>query len=255
VEFAGKGASGEKIGAGFSVSGTLNNFSLGYIFNKAKTCANVKVLSAPTIVTTHNREASIKVSESRPVITANLANLKNSQSIRNSVSYKDIGIELTVTPLIGTNGIIQMKIDQLIQNINGDVEIDGNKQPIITKRQAVSFLSVANGEIVVLAGLQEKESLNSKGKLWLLGYIPIIGDILFSPKTKSERTNELLIFIRPSIIANPSSEKGYLKKISENSTLEPELNSYGSSGKFLTKSDAIELPKARAKITKSRAMK
>jgi general secretion pathway protein D len=254
VKFAGKGASNEKIGAGFNVNGTLSNFSLGYVFNKAKTCDNVKVLSAPTIVTTHNREASIKVSESRPVITANLTDLKNPQSIRNSVSYKDIGIELVVTPLIGTNGIIQMKIDQLIQNINGDVEIDGNKQPIITKRQAISFLSVADGEVIVLAGLQEKESVDSGGKLWLLGYIPIIGDILFSPKAKSERTNELLIFIRPSIIANPSSEDSYLKKVSRNSALEPEINSYNSSGKFLIGSDKIETRKPKSRSTKSRAM-
>jgi general secretion pathway protein D len=254
VTFGGKGASGEKIGSGFNVNGTLNDFSLGYIFDKAKTCSNVKVLSAPTIVTTHNREASIKVSESRPVITANLTDLKNQQSIRNSVSYKDIGIELVVTPLIGTNGIIQMKIDQLIQNINGDVKIDGNKQPIITKRQAVSFLSVADGEIIVLAGLQEKETFDSNGKLWLFGYIPIIGDILFSPKTKSERTNELLIFIRPSIIANPSSEDSYLKKISQNGAIEQELKAYNSSGKFLIEDDAAKRQKPKPKRIKSRAM-
>ncbi|MDR2721036.1 MAG: hypothetical protein LBB15_01985, partial [Puniceicoccales bacterium] len=167
VNFSGQGASSNEVGGGFNFGGTLRKFSLGYVFNKAKTHGNIKVLSAPTIVTTHNREASIKVGESRPVITANFTDLTNQKSIRNTVNYKDIGIELTVTPLIGPNGVIQMKIDQLVQKISGDVAIDGNRQPIITKRQAVSFVSVQDGDTVVLAGLQEKEYYDSKGKLWL----------------------------------------------------------------------------------------
>lgn len=60
------------------------------------------------------------------MITANLTDLTNQKSIRNTVNYKDIGRELTVTPLIGPNGVIQMKIDQLVQKISGDVAIDGN---------------------------------------------------------------------------------------------------------------------------------
>lgn len=232
VNFSGQGASSNDVGGGFNFGGTLHKFSLGYVFNKAKTHGNIKVLSAPTIVTTHNREASIKVGESRPVITANLTDLTNQKSIRNTVSYKDIGIELTVTPLIGPNGIIQMKIDQLVQKISGDVAIDGNRQPVITKRQAVSFVSVQDGDTVVLAGLQEKEYYDSKGKLWLLGYLPIVGDAIFSPKTRSERTNELLIFIRPSIISNPSTEDDYARKVAADSTLNADLAAYQSSGKF-----------------------
>ncbi|MDR1255495.1 MAG: hypothetical protein LBJ94_01015 [Puniceicoccales bacterium] len=232
LAFIGQSASNSSIKSGLIFGGTLKNFSLGYVFNRAKNCENVKVLSAPTIVTTHNREASIKVGESRPVITANFTDLANQQSIRNSVSYKDIGIELTVIPLIGPNGVIQMKIDQLIQKISDSVEIDKNKQPVITKRQAVSFVSVHDGDVVVLAGLQEKECTDSKGKLWLLGHLPIVGDALFSPKARSERTNELLIFIRPSIVANPSVEGEYARKAAENSALNCELDAYCSDGKF-----------------------
>ncbi|MDR3274333.1 MAG: hypothetical protein LBS87_03330 [Puniceicoccales bacterium] len=256
INFSGSGASSNTIESGFTFGGTLHNFSLGYVFKKAKICGNVKILSAPTIVTTHNREASIKVGESRPVITANISNMTNQQSIRNSVNYKDIGIELTVTPLIGPNGVIQMEINQLIQKISGDVEIDKNKQPIITKRQAVSFVSVHDGDVVVLAGLQEKEYFDSKSKLWLLGYLPIVGDILFSPKTRTERTNELLIFIRPSIIANPSSEEEYARKVSENSALNAELASYNSDGRFATgedeRAELVALPRAKPRIRRSR---
>ncbi len=235
VGFHGSGASNNRVDNGFHVNGTLNNFSLSYVFNKAKSCDDVIVLSAPTIVTTHNREASVKVGESRPVITANFSDLQNQRSIRNNVSYKDIGIELVVTPLIGQNGIIQMKIDQLIQKINGEITVDGNKQPIISKRQAMSFVSVHDGDVVVLAGLQEKESINSRSKLWLLGSMPIIGNALFSPKIKSEQTNELIIFIRPTIIKNPSSEDEYYQKFISGEEVKNDLKSYEDNKKFLKK--------------------
>ncbi len=244
ISFSGQGASNNRVDSGFHVGGTLNNFSLSYVFNKARSCDNIAVLSAPTIVTTHNREASVKVGESRPVITANFTDLQNQRSIRNSVSYKDIGIELVVTPLIGQNGIIQMKIDQLIQKINGEITVDGNKQPIISKRQAVSFVSVHDGDVVVLAGLQEKESIDSRGKLWLFGYLPVVGNLFFSPKVKSEQTNELIIFIRPTIITNPSSQDEYYDKFLSNTSVKEEIISYEEDKKFLKqsgkKSDAIK---------------
>lgn len=237
VNFSGAGASNNRVGSAFKVNGTLNNFSLSYVFNKARANDKVAVLSAPTIVTTHNREASVKVGESRPVITANFTDVQNQKSIRNSVNYKDIGIELVVTPLIGQNGIIQMKIDQRIQKINGEVEVDGNKQPIISNRQAVSFVSVQDGGVVVLAGLQEKETIRSKGRLWLLGYIPVIGDLLFSPKTQFEQTNELIIFIRPTIITNPSSTDEYYQKFVNDPEIRDDILSYERDKKFLSRPD------------------
>lgn len=251
VKFSGDGASSTRVSKGLHVDGTLNNFSLNYIFNKARSSNNVTVLSAPTIVTTHNREASVKVGESRPIITANFTDLQNPKSIRNSVNYKDIGIELVVTPLIGQNGIIQMKIDQRIQKINGEVTVDGNSQPIISNRQAESFVSVHDGDVVVLAGLQEKEMVDSRGKLWLLGYLPVVGDLFFSPKTKFEETNELIIFIRPTIVVNPSTQDEYYQKFFTNSSVDQELESYERDKKFLKTPEELE-PKIEDKKGKKR---
>lgn len=254
VRLHGDGASNNRVQSGLHVDGTLNNFSLNYVFNKARSSDNITVLSAPTIVTTHNREASVKVGESRPIITGNLTDIQNQRSIRNSVSYKDIGIELVVTPLIGQNGIIQMKIDQVIQKINGEITVDGNKQPIISKRQAVSFVSVHDGDVVVLAGLQEKETVNSKGKLWLLGDLPIIGNLLFSPETKSMQTNELIIFIRPTIIVNPSNQDEYYQKFISNPVIQDDIASYEKDKKFLKKSSTVK-KRRRYNVYRKRVVK
>lgn len=43
VNFSGQGASSNDVGSGFNFGGTLRKFSLGYVFNKAKTHGNIKV--------------------------------------------------------------------------------------------------------------------------------------------------------------------------------------------------------------------
>ena len=46
-----------------------NYSAIGFILDAAKKNSNISVLSAPTIVTTHNKEATVSVGEERPVIT------------------------------------------------------------------------------------------------------------------------------------------------------------------------------------------
>jgi len=191
----------------FTATGSLKDFNIETVFRTAQQNSNVRVLSTPTIVTTHNQEATITVGESRPVITATQSDLGTGSSLRSNVSFRDIGIELKVKPLIGSNGIIQMEINQKVENVVRTVLIDGNEQPIIGKREATSFLSIGDGEMVVLGGLQEINTTNSKGRIALFGQIPIIGGLFGSRKTEEVR-RELVIFIRPQII--PNTEAAFL---------------------------------------------
>lgn len=111
------------------------------LFDVARQNQEIKVLSSPTIVTTHNKEAEINISQSLPIITSSMSDITSISTTRSSVSYKDIGIKLLVTPLVGSNGSMQLKIDQSVDSISGYTTIDGNQQPVISKRKATSFVS------------------------------------------------------------------------------------------------------------------
>lgn len=181
-------------------------FDMNMVFQQAQTNSNVRILSTPTIVTTHNREASIEVTSQRPIVKDSLSSDKdnstpaNNTSIRSTIEYKDIGIILKVKPLIGLNGTIQLEIDQEISTSTDNANINGILQPIISKRQAKSFVSAQDQEVIILGGLRQNEITNNKGKLFLLGDIPVLGSLLFSPKTKVQSTSELIIFIKPHIM-------------------------------------------------------
>jgi len=174
--------------------------------------SNVEFLSAPTIVTIHNKESKIEVTNKQPVISSinQAAGYTNSGTgttgvntnpfnTSSSVTYQDIGIQLTVKALVGVDNSIQMDVDQVVDDVEGAVTIDGNSQPIIGHREAKSSVNVSSDEMIVLGGLQRNRKQADRGKFGILYPIPILGS-LFGPRTNKVDRTELLVFIRPHVI-------------------------------------------------------
>jgi general secretion pathway protein D len=179
--------------------------------------SNVTILSQPNITTTHNRPGSIFVGESRPVISSYLPDSTGvgtsiGTGYRSTVSSKDIGIGLEVTPLIGADGSVQLEIEQEVNDVLGDITIDGNPQPRIGRRTTKSFVSARSGEIIVLGGLQRATQSKSTSRL---GPIPILGDLLGSRSRETTRT-DLVFFLRPTVLTNtPADNAPAMKQIGD----------------------------------------
>ena len=205
--------------AGFTVSGPGynvpqavfapgNSLDLSGTINLVTTPrkSNATILSQPNIITTHNKEGKIFVGEQRPVISSYLNDATNVGAIgtgyRSTVSSKDIGIQLSVKPLIGNDGSVQLEITQEVNDILGDITIDGNPQPRIGRRSTQSFVSVKSGEIIVLGGLQRTSKSKSTSRL---GPIPIIGD-LFGSRSRDDTRTDLVFFLRPTVLTNTPAD-------------------------------------------------
>jgi general secretion pathway protein D len=168
---------------------------------------NATILSVPNIMTTHNKDGEIFVGEQRPVISSYLNDSTTTGSTvgsgyRSTVSSKDIGISLKVKPLIGNDGSVQLEITQEVNDILGDIQIDGNPQPRIGRRSTKNFVSVRSGDIVVLGGLQRTSKSKSTSRL---GPIPIIGDLLGTRRREDTRT-DLVFFLRPTVLSNTAAD-------------------------------------------------
>lgn len=209
----------------------LNNASIGAILNTAERNSDVSILSTPTIVTTHNQEAQIEVVEQRPILTQQNTDVTNTNSITNSINYKDIGIVLTVKPLIGLNGVIQMEITQRVENVVSSQKIGDVDQPIIGKREAKSFVSVNDGELIVLGGLQENTREDSENKMFILGQLPIIGG-LFTSEVHNYVKRELIIFIKPHLIVSTAAANTDAQNIINHSETRESLTTIIETGKI-----------------------
>lgn len=193
-----------------STNPTNGNIDLSGVLqlSRIKTKGRATILSAPSITTTHNKEGIIIVSTQVPTISGFVSDLSSgtggtgttggSSAIgRTSVSEKDIGLTLSVKPLIGNDGTVQLEVKQELSEPQGTVKVDGNDQPIVSRRSTESFISARSGEIIVLGGLQRKTATRNR---YRLGPIPIIGDLLGGRSKNYERT-DLVIFLRPQVLS------------------------------------------------------
>lgn len=195
--------------SGWTVSsGVVNPLAFDAAFSDAGSRNNVKVLQAPTITTSHNKKAVVTVGSKVPYTTTTTTNGVSNQS----VNFQDINLTLTVTPLIGDDGSIQLDIDQLIQDQTGSLPVNGSDVPIVSTRQATSFVNVYDGQMIVLGGLQRRSQTNSRAKLGLIYEIPIISNLLGARTNTTSRT-ELLLFIRPHVMKPENGAAEALKTI------------------------------------------
>lgn len=209
----------------------VNEGALQAVFDVARENSNVKVLSSPTIVTTHSLLAEVNISDQYLIVKASTTSLTNTDNVRTEIDKQDVGIKLEVTPFVGNDGMIQMDIRQSVDSVARYMEIDGTQQPIISKRYARSTLSAKDGEIIVLAGLQHTEVNDTEGSVWLLGDLPLIGR-LFQPDSSLTKRRELIIFIRPTVVKSMSAEAAAGTDRIKDSYVEKEVQNFLKKGRF-----------------------
>lgn len=201
VGFDAAGLASNMVGGALSYYGLFPQVNLKTIVSAAKTDGDARVLSTPVVLTTDNTEATITVAEERPVITSSVTGT-SSTSARSTYEYKTIGIDLTVTPHINPQRFVLMEITQSADDVGGNVEIDGNSVPIISKREISATVAVQDRETIVLGGLIRKANTESATKIPLLGDIPLLG-WFFSSHTKSDDRSELVVLLTPYVLTNP----------------------------------------------------
>ena len=169
----------------------------GAILDALHTVTGVKVLSNPSLVVVNNQAATLQVGDVVPVSTGSATVLTTSNTVVNTIDYRNTGIILRVSPRINVNGNVRLDIEQEISNVSPQTAT--SLTPTVSERKVKSSISVANGQTVLLAGLiSEQQNLNRNG-IPVLDQLQGIGDA-FSHQDKKTTRTELIIFIRPQII-------------------------------------------------------
>jgi general secretion pathway protein D len=164
----------------------------------------VKVLSNPSLVVIDNQPAILQVGDQVPISTGSATVLTTSNTIVNTIDYRDTGIILRVIPRINVNGIVRLDIEQEISNVNPAAGGANTLNPTISQRRVKSSISVTSGQTVLLAGLiSERQQRGSNGIPFLDQLPQPLGDVFATSRTNEVNRTELIIFIRPQIIRDP----------------------------------------------------
>jgi general secretion pathway protein D len=206
------GSLGQGLNVGI-VQGTVNIPGIGEVVNLAflaralETKADANILSTPTIQTLDNEEAKFLVGQNIPLITGSYASTgANGGAGVNpfqTFERRDIGLQLRVRPQISEGGVVRLAIYQELSSIQNT--LTAAQGGIITnKRSFESVVLVEDGNIVVLGGLIEDRTDNSKSSVPVLGDIPVLGQ-LFRYENRGRKKTNLLVFLRPYVVRSEAT--------------------------------------------------
>ena len=142
-----------------------------------------------------NHTAAIHVGDQQPIQSS--STVTNGGNVQNSITYKDTGVKLQVTPSVNDGGLVTMDVSQSVTDV-GPVDA-ATRQRSFLERNVSSRVAVRSGESVVLGGLIRNNETTGKSGIPLLMDIPLVGN-LFSTTTNNGTRTELLVFITPRVL-------------------------------------------------------
>jgi general secretion pathway protein D len=163
--------------------------------------SKTEVLSRPRIQTSHAEAATIFSGGTTPYVTGSVSGV--GFGTQQQIQQLQIGITLQVLPLITSDGLVVLDINQTIEGEAGLVPIDGNlKVPKTVRHTAQAKVAVKDSETIILGGLIRTAKTKSKSGVPVLKDIPGLG-ALFSTTSENPTRRELMVLIRPTVLKTP----------------------------------------------------
>jgi len=154
-----------------------------------------RLVSNPRLTTLNNKKAIIDIGTTLPIpeVSRGLGG--------DLITYKEkqVSMYLEVIPRINEDDVITLIVHPRLEEIIGYTGPSDYPQPITSKREVTTQVTVRQGETAAIGGLIKESQKKTVQKLWLLGDIPLLGYLFRHMVTRKEKT-DLLIFITPKIL-------------------------------------------------------
>jgi general secretion pathway protein D len=175
-------------------AGTLD---VSLALSSLATRGSVRIVSRPVILAQNNQEARILIGSERPFVQVSRS-LPTDAAVRDQViQYRDVGTKLTITPTINEDGYVNLQVLQEVSTATAETQFGA---PVISTREASTFLFIKDGRTAVLGGLIDRQLERTKSGIPILMELPLIGG-LFGTTHNTSSNSELFLFLTPHIIA------------------------------------------------------
>jgi len=194
---------------------------------------DAQVLSSPRLMVLNNQTAILKVVEELVYFTLEVTNRdatptqQGSLAIETEIHSVPVGLVMAVTPQVSANNEVTLTVRPSISQKIGDAIDPGpqllaslqpganedvtNAVPIIRVREMESVLKLVDGQIGVLGGLMQDDARTGNRQIPGLSRLPVLGDLFFNTEEITSRKTELVIFLRPVVVRDPSIETDLIR--------------------------------------------
>lgn len=197
VEFGGFDLGGTPTLGGAAYAFAKNSLQINARLNALVTRGRAQILATPKLVTVNNREASMLIGETYPVVYYD-ARIGGTQ-----VQFVDVGVKLRLTPTVGSDGSVTAELHPEYSAIEGFV----GGYPVLANRKIDSTLRVRDNETIVIGGLLRETDSETVTKIPGLAEIPILGKI-FANRQRSHERDDIVFLLTPHVLYPQSAAPG-----------------------------------------------
>lgn len=182
--------------------------TLGSLLNALQSNNETTIITAPKILGQDGRTSTIFSGANIPFTGSFVNNTTSGATILTSnIEYRDIGLNLTITPVLGNSDIVTLDINldrsQTATDISGQSQLNFQSQTangIITSKTTMqTTVHVPDRNFLVLSGFVNNSNTKIKQGIPCLGGLPMIG-AAFSQQNDTISNQNVVIFLRPFII-------------------------------------------------------
>lgn len=186
---------------------------------------NTRVLSSPKLMALNNQTALLKVVDNVVYFEIH-AQTNTTQGVATTTFNSTprivaVGVVMGVTPQVADDRRVSLTVRPTISRVlrfkedpNPSLTVNGqrisNPVPEIQVREMESVLQVASGQTVILGGLMQDDMRFIREQVPVLGDARDVGE-LFRFRNERVAKTELVIFLKPTVVANPTLESDELR--------------------------------------------
>jgi general secretion pathway protein D len=176
--------------------------------------STTRIIQNPQVRVSDGESAKLRVGDRVPVATGSFQTTAGLGPVVNTqFQYVDVGVNIDLVPHVHPDHSVSLKLAVEVSSLNGQVNIGGVDQPVISQRRIEHEIRLQEGEVSILGGLVE-HSQNKSVTGWPgLSHLPLLR-YLFSGEDVSNTDNEVLIVVTPKLVRSRDFERESLQALS-----------------------------------------
>ena len=178
----------------FSLAGNAYNIDL--LLQALETKGAARRLANPTLVSVNGSTASFVVGGEVPIVSTDGEG-------NTTTDYREYGVKLAFSPQVLPSNTIRLNILPEVSEVDWSRRVNDN--PAFISRKVETTIELKSGSSFAIAGLLQRDSVNSVRQFPWLGNVPILGALFRSAEYQNNET-ELVVVVTPYLVNENSVE-------------------------------------------------
>jgi general secretion pathway protein D len=185
-----------------------------------------RIIQNPQIRASDGQEATMKIGERIPIATGSYqtgaATAIVSSLVNTQFQYIDVGVNMDMKPTVHYDRDVSMKFKIEVSATNGNSNIGGITEPIITQRIIDQTIRLKDGEPNLLGGIVQHQTTYAISGTPGLAELPLL-KYFFSTQQKEVTDDEIVFLVVPHVVRGQEIDPENLQQIDTGTTNNIEL--------------------------------